>query len=401
MRPTDPAGPAIRHDYIDTLRGLAFLGVLAVHVTRCVEDSHKVSSFPGSELGHIGRFGVQLFFMTSAMTLFMSLAERRQQEHFPIRNFFVRRLFRIGPLFWCAIPFYLWFHGVGPSFWAPHGLSGWQVAATALFLHGWHPESISSVVPGGWSIAAEMSFYLLVPFLASRLRTLRAAFLGLGASLVISVGASMALNVPFLGRVFPGVPLELLAIARHYLLPIQLPIFMLGILTYFLSRSPDALVFLRTNGRAQFLLSLVPLALGTLAYSRINDAPFAVVPLAFGVVFVGLILGLAAYPVKFLVNRCLNRLGELSFSCYIVHFALLTMAARYINVNRFSRLPENLQPGIHFICLGGVALILTWMVSTLTYLLIETPGIRTGRRLITRWEPPFAKTPARSNTLIR
>ena len=36
---------------------------------------------------------------------------------------------------------------------------------TALFLHGWHPETINSVVPGGWSIAAETSFYLLLPLL--------------------------------------------------------------------------------------------------------------------------------------------------------------------------------------------------------------------------------------------
>jgi peptidoglycan/LPS O-acetylase OafA/YrhL len=31
----------------------------------------------------------------------------------------------------------------------------------------WHPNSINSVVPGSWSIAAEMTFYLVFPALAA------------------------------------------------------------------------------------------------------------------------------------------------------------------------------------------------------------------------------------------
>ena len=35
--------------------------------------------------------------------------------------------------------------------------------STAFFLHGLHPEAINSVIPGGWSIAVEMTFYLFFP----------------------------------------------------------------------------------------------------------------------------------------------------------------------------------------------------------------------------------------------
>jgi len=49
---------------------------------------------------------------------------------------------RIAPMFWLAIPFFLLLTGKG----AP----AWEVATTALFVHGFHPQTVNSVVPGGW-----------------------------------------------------------------------------------------------------------------------------------------------------------------------------------------------------------------------------------------------------------
>jgi hypothetical protein len=54
------------------------------------------------------------------------------------------------------------FPNVMPAFW----LSKWALAGvhtsyfvlTALFLHGWNPYTFNSIVPGGWSIAVEMTF---------------------------------------------------------------------------------------------------------------------------------------------------------------------------------------------------------------------------------------------------
>jgi peptidoglycan/LPS O-acetylase OafA/YrhL len=51
---------------------------------------------------------------------------------------------------------------------------------TAAFLHGLHPETITSVVPGGWSVADEVLFYCIFPLLAASISTwLRAAVLAL------------------------------------------------------------------------------------------------------------------------------------------------------------------------------------------------------------------------------
>lgn len=52
-----------------------------------------------------GAEGVQLFFVMSALTLFLSLDSRRRTEARPVANFFVQRFFRIARLFYAGALF--------------------------------------------------------------------------------------------------------------------------------------------------------------------------------------------------------------------------------------------------------------------------------------------------------
>jgi peptidoglycan/LPS O-acetylase OafA/YrhL len=78
--------------YIDALRGIAFLGVLTVHAALVAGRFHF------DHLATLGNQGVQLFFMVSALTLFLSFGPRSKRENRSVLNFFIRRLFRIAPL---------------------------------------------------------------------------------------------------------------------------------------------------------------------------------------------------------------------------------------------------------------------------------------------------------------
>ena len=106
-----------------------------------------------------GARGVQLFFVTSALTLSMSWVARNESA----ANFYLRRFFRIAPMFWIAIFFFLWLNGTAATIYAPDGIGFRQVLMTALFIHGFWPDAITSVVPGGWSVADEVIFYALFP----------------------------------------------------------------------------------------------------------------------------------------------------------------------------------------------------------------------------------------------
>ncbi|WP_194967239.1 acyltransferase family protein [Escherichia coli] len=61
-----------KYDYIDVLRALAILGVIAVHASQNIPNLNSV-------LGGVfnyGQLGVQLFFIASAVTLCMSMESR-------------------------------------------------------------------------------------------------------------------------------------------------------------------------------------------------------------------------------------------------------------------------------------------------------------------------------------
>ena len=165
---------------IDALRGLALLSVIMVHANDGLE---RKLSWVVLSLSSQGGWGVQLFFIVSAFTLLMSWHGR--QEGLATTPFLIRRFFRVAPMFYAAILLYAFLDGFKPRAYAPQGVGPVSYISTFLFLHGWHPATINSIVPGGWSIAAEFGFYLLFPLLAISVTSLTRALWAFGASLAI------------------------------------------------------------------------------------------------------------------------------------------------------------------------------------------------------------------------
>ena len=84
---------------LDFLRGVAILAVLTIHGSKSFPvDSQWINSAL-----RVGSFGVHLFYLVSALTM-CYMWELRSGELAPVRSFYIRRFFRIAPLFWLAIP---------------------------------------------------------------------------------------------------------------------------------------------------------------------------------------------------------------------------------------------------------------------------------------------------------
>ena len=149
-----------RIDSLDTLRGLAILMVTAIHCSQAYTSTSGISNL----LFPFGSLGVQLFFMVSGFTMLLTFGV--QFNRHVVGDFYIRRIARIAPLFWLATLGYLWEDGLGTRFWAPNGISWSEIALTLSFLHGLTPQAINSIVPGGWTIAIEMQFYLIFPLFA-------------------------------------------------------------------------------------------------------------------------------------------------------------------------------------------------------------------------------------------
>ncbi len=354
-------------DYINAIRGLAILGVIMVHSSQYGEFS--VPKIISNIIGQ-GARGVQLFYLASAFTLFISFKNRFTSEKFPIRNFFLRRFFRIAPMYYLGICYYIFQNGLGPRYWLGDAtnITSLNIISNLTFLHGFNPYWITSLVPGGWSIAVEMTFYAFLPYMFSRLKNLNQAFNFFIICLLLKLGLHlffMKYNLISDHRLW-----------SEYLFlyfPSQLPVFCLGIILYFVvienesirNISGDsilvfsALLLLQFGSGIQFLLS--------------NH-------ILFGVVFFILSFSLSKFQFKLLVNPIVNYIGKISFSMYLVHFAVL----HWLTILNFINYSEN---GIlNYVMRFSFVTVLTIIVSSIFYKLIEVPFQDLGKKIISKLE---------------
>lgn len=363
-----PADP-MHLGYLDALRGYAILGVIAIHV---------VQRSPGlpPALGRLlfsGQQGVQLFFMVSAVTLLYSWTARNDGAG----PFYLRRLFRIGPMWYLAILVWTILRLAAPqlSEFAHRNLPMSHLLLTSIYLHIWFPETINDVVPGGWSIGNEATFYLIFPLLALLLAgPFRAAFFVLAA-----IGLSFVFGT-WLHPVLTGSPSEDAGFL-YFWFPNQLPAFAFGILTFQL---------IRTWQPPRWLAELCVVA----SLAAIVLVPVLTRwegPSVYGLVFLPLIFGLAGGGGGYLVNALLRWIGQRSYSAYFWHLGLLGLV--FV-------LPAP-DPYSGFAIKYAVLLVSSLALSHVTYHLVELPGIRLGKRVLGRLHRPTtaANLPAATSGL--
>jgi exopolysaccharide production protein ExoZ len=222
-----------------------------------------------------------------------------------IRSFYIRRAFRIVPLFWAAILFYLVItKGEGFKFWAPDGIAAGDVALTFLFLHWSSVTAFNSVVPGGWSIAVEMQFYLLFPLLIYLFRRPNGPILVYGGIALIGVIGKFTADLYLLPHLAASLPQDQAYLANGFFycwLPHQLICFGFGILLYDFIDLKNKPIF------GALLLAGAGLSLSTWGAEVV-----LLFALACGVLAANVRLPFVAL------------LGRHSYAIYLVHFALVS-----------------------------------------------------------------------------
>ena len=340
-----PTTPQARLGTFDFLRGLAIIGVMVFHTV------DKIPSNVGliDKLAGQGMFGVQLFYFVSAITM-CHMWRLREGESNPVGKFYLRRFFRIAPLFWIAIPVYLLIYGFEASYWAPEGIGALHIALTATFLHGFWVGSFNSVVPGSWSIAVEMMFYAVFPLFVLKIKDRKMVYLVLASVL-------WALNT----FVFRGMMASYFAahydansaiVVKEYLYMNflnQAPIFLVGCYLYFA---------LQTRPSAAELLYLGAWFLAGFAFKllyQVEGCGFLLVYLALGALVYGCIkFGLGFKP--------LEKLGQNSYAIYLVHFMVL----------HYWKALSPLQAGLPAFVLGVVVVALgSYALALLAHALVE------------------------------
>lgn len=353
---------------LDSARGWAILGVLAIHVSLMAPLPEGILR----TLTENGGMGVELFYVLSAFSLTMMLHAREVAGHRDLTGYFIRRFFRIAPMFWIAVILATLVFLGKPSFWSPKGFGWEEVALTVFFLHGIHPDSINAVVPGGWSVAVEVMFYLMLPLLYkysnTTISSARSLFIGLGAYFLFG-GVAQA----HFDRILPENARYLSGIYSWYMsFPAQLPVFMMGILAFLVV----------TKGGVKPVYGYVVSCVGgllllTMPISAENHA----LPrhLMWGAVFAMFIIANVQRPFFLFDNVLLRTIGRISYSAYLLHFFVLLAVAK---IFRFAAVQAEVKFALLYFVVAGI----TYFLASWSYRFIELPGMKMGSELSRRFE---------------
>lgn len=355
-------------DFVDALRGVAILMVAFLHCGNEVIFRSKISIGHAAILHKIfdqGNKGVQLFFVLSAFTLFYSY-DKRKNEPGETGNFFIRRVFRIAPMYYLGITIYLFVNGTTGNMWSDYKpIAGLHVIANFLFIHGFNVYWFNSVVPGGWSIADEMVFYCLIPILVYIITSINRAFI----YVVITVSIKVILELYFNNHI-PIANRELWNNYIFWYLPSQLPVFGFGMAAYYLFKSQHKM--------KQFALwALLFIALAVI--QLMLDISFIYLFYCYG--FVALFMFLANGKGSCVVNKLTKFFGQISFSLYVLHFAIIHFIAKLF-LQYFGSATTATTVFLQAILLYLITLVLGGFISSLTYRYVELSFQRLGQQLI-------------------
>ena len=371
-------------DYVASLTGLRGVAALAVFLF------HYGSLNPGIRLdlsipviGGLLQFplgfgfaGVDLFFILSGFLLSLPFARATLSYSFrqSLGRYYKRRLLRVFPAYYAQLGIILIFGGWFVT-WRPLDAPSLMAHATMFFNMGWNP--VRPLVGLWWTLPVELSFYLILPFLASFMRP--------GRWLVVLV-AGVLLSILY--RLWAADHFASAAAGSVFLaasqLPGYLPEFLLGataaIIVQFLDlksikRPPawmvDALFLL---GVALAITWLLKFLLPNVSAYWSGHWTMIIAPVAFGLplslIVVSLYWGSRIGNLLF-ANPVIYFLGLISYSLYLWHFVVLQQAEPALGeiYAQLTGVPRFL-----------VSLVLVVLVSSLSYYLFERPFFQLAKR---------------------
>jgi peptidoglycan/LPS O-acetylase OafA/YrhL len=254
---------AKRIAYIDGLRAIAVLSVLAFHVRA-----------PGLQqpLFPYGSHGVELFFVLSGFCLsYPTLLKLRDGPmQFGLAEFFSRRFIRIVPPYWIAIALFFILSPRFPIF---------DVLRQAFF----YDRNVRWLNGSFWSLAVEFRWYFIFPIALWFWVRARNVFALMLVGVIVLADATSAIDVLVLPAFLSGIVAAEIRIHRHWigryallafliLLPVLVRFSPVGNFTY-IDRSWEAAAFLLVvacgaTPALERLLSLRPLeTIGIASYS--------------------------------------------------------------------------------------------------------------------------------------
>jgi peptidoglycan/LPS O-acetylase OafA/YrhL len=373
---------------LNFLRGLSAAAVLINHTATFVSSGKNLLTF------NWGGLGVDMFMLISGFLMMWHFYERRNRGESwdssqTCLKFYVRRFFRIAPLYYCLLILVYVFHNglqqlgahnqsvFQPTYLpGPHDPTSTEMSAAQVLTHfsfafGFIPRYAASSPLPDWSIGLEMQFYLFFPFLA--LLLVRSQFIW-GTALLL---ATSWISLKLFGVGVNASPGLLGVFPYPTLLPLKIDCFLVGMLLAAGLYEKDSFA------KRTFLLLLGLLVAG------IYMKKFLLICFLFAFYELALAYGTGLPPLDRTVksasrvvgHRIFKFMADASYGVYLIHLPLLTVVIWLLTHLRSF---VELSPVMRFISGLLVMIPLVYTLAFLAFKFIESPGIAWGRKIIKR-----------------
>lgn len=183
----------MRNNAIDCFRALSIILVTLFHLGATFGGPGMDKG--GFGLGNIfgnGWVGVGMFFVISGFCMGAS-TERKFADGFSGRvyaRYVMNRFLRIAPSYYVSIAF--WYFIITQYDVVVKPVAPFDILTHLLFIHNFFQQTMYSISGVYWTLAAEMQFYILLPFIFALLSSIPGKALTLLLSLVMAVAVSVS-----------------------------------------------------------------------------------------------------------------------------------------------------------------------------------------------------------------
>jgi peptidoglycan/LPS O-acetylase OafA/YrhL len=317
---------------LDGLRALAIIAVMGMHFTILDPPLLQRSTVWGDliwRFGLSGWVGVDLFFVLSGYLITGILLDSKGGASY-FRNFYMRRVLRILPLYYFSLVLLL----VVIPLAAPsliHNLEGLSRGELSLWLYvsNWATglqgswDATPPLTGHYWSLAVEEQFYLLWPLIVYRTSQRRLLQISIGLWI-----AALVLRVILVGA-------DANPIALFVLTPTRMDGLAAGAVVAILARQAPGLRALRSSNRVFLGLAgavLVVVAVMTGAMEQydtlVQTAGFSLLSVVFASTLLLIVSGPQSRIATALSRPWIRHIGMRSYALYVFHPCVLKAATR-------------------------------------------------------------------------